>query len=396
MGSLVTFFSCWRDLSWPEVDRVVGLLSVIVGVSLLVVTLVLSEFVAFWRLFFILAVGLVLRRVLERFEELFSPKTPKQKLLSLTAPEKEFFLEPPLLDFGQRPEILCVVDFECTCDEPNVARHEIIEFPVVIVDLRTGALGPTFRSFVKPTERPVLSTFCRKLTGIEQKDVDDAPTLDVVLRRVDDWLKEKQQGAATTTFAFAADSPFDFRKFLHPECERKGFSLPSYYWRWVDISKHLLHFYPNTRCPLAEKLRRVGLDYRGRPHSGLDDANNIARLAQLLAPKKTKHGKPSLAVNDGFSKHRLMSLKLQQQHRKKNQGPASSNSNAASASSSTQRRQRRADGNADSNSNSSLLGQRKRRDHPKDDSPLVDEWLEDCLQATTRRPPPHRRRRVPR
>jgi len=237
------------------------------------------------------------------------------------APLQHAFLEPGLLEFGERASTVCVIDFECTCDEPNTYAHEIIEFPVVLLDAATGELGASFRVFVRPTEHPVLSTFCTKLTGVRQQDVDAAPTLAEALVLVDDWLRAQ---GVTRDFAFAADSPFDFRRFLHPECERKKVVLPSYYYRWIDVSKHLLRFYPNTKCPLAEKLKRVGLDFHGRAHCGLDDATNIARLAQLLLRKRRgdtnplKTGKDkaaALAVNDGFSNHRLLVLGVETRRR---------------------------------------------------------------------------------
>ena len=63
------------------------------------------------------------------------------------------------------------VDFEATCIEENGPNypHEIIEFPAVLVDLTTGERVATFHSFVRPRINPVLSDFCKKLTGISQE-----------------------------------------------------------------------------------------------------------------------------------------------------------------------------------------------------------------------------------
>ena len=51
--------------------------------------------------------------------------------------------------------------------------QEIIEFPVVLVSLSTGAVVSEFHQYCQPVEQPRLSPFCRQLTGISQDTVDD-------------------------------------------------------------------------------------------------------------------------------------------------------------------------------------------------------------------------------
>ena len=80
------------------------------------------------------------------------------------------------------PRFLVVVDFECTCVRDACAgrktpwRHEIIEFPAVLIDLDDAAVdpfrAPTFHRFVRPTERPRLTEFCSATSA----GLDDART----------------------------------------------------------------------------------------------------------------------------------------------------------------------------------------------------------------------------
>ena len=58
--------------------------------------------------------------------------------------------------------------FNNAIKRPNYP-HEIIEFPAVLVDLTTGERVATFHSFVRPRINPILSDFCKKLTGISQE-----------------------------------------------------------------------------------------------------------------------------------------------------------------------------------------------------------------------------------
>ena len=71
----------------------------------------------------------------------------------------------------QPVDYFCVVDFEATCwsDVPFMtAESEIIEFPVVLLNARTLKKEAEFHSYCRPTRNPILSEYCRSLTGITQ------------------------------------------------------------------------------------------------------------------------------------------------------------------------------------------------------------------------------------
>lgn len=80
-------------------------------------------------------------------------------------------------------DYLFVIDFECTCDEyKRLKIQEIIEFPIIVIDLKQMAIVDKFHSFVKPTIYPTLTPFCTQLTGITQEKVDSALELPEVLK----------------------------------------------------------------------------------------------------------------------------------------------------------------------------------------------------------------------
>jgi len=65
---------------------------------------------------------------------------------------------------------LIIIDFESTCWENEKYRpQEIIEFPAVLLDTVTGECLEEFHHYILPVENPVLSDFCRNLTGITQQ-----------------------------------------------------------------------------------------------------------------------------------------------------------------------------------------------------------------------------------
>ena len=151
---------------------------------------------------------------------------------------------PPPPKQGPAPRIIGVLDFECTCEENTWSYlHEVIEFPVVLVDTSTKQIVDSFHRYVRPTENATLTAFCKGLTGIDQELVDDAEPIDTVLHELDEWLRSKDLvtgGGAThdfTRFAFATDG-WDLDHFLDVECRRKGLYKPGAYLdRWVDLEK---------------------------------------------------------------------------------------------------------------------------------------------------------------
>lgn len=68
-------------------------------------------------------------------------------------------------------DYVIVIDFESTCwdtkDKQSKWQNlaEIIEFPAVLLNLRTGKIEDEFHQYVMPVENPTLSEFCTKLTG---------------------------------------------------------------------------------------------------------------------------------------------------------------------------------------------------------------------------------------
>ena len=64
-------------------------------------------------------------------------------------------------------QFLLILDFESTCweDRSQAPPPEIIEFPVVLLSLRTGEVVAEFHHYCLPIENPRLSPFCKNLTG---------------------------------------------------------------------------------------------------------------------------------------------------------------------------------------------------------------------------------------
>lgn len=82
---------------------------------------------------------------------------------------------------------LYCVDLEATCDEVDESESprplgvipdqmETIEIGLVVIDLETLEIVDEFQRFVRPQINPILTSFCKQLTSIQQAKVDGAGT----------------------------------------------------------------------------------------------------------------------------------------------------------------------------------------------------------------------------
>lgn len=64
----------------------------------------------------------------------------------------------------------CPACWQATCQEVNPLdwQFEVIELPIVVVEVATGRTVAEFREHVRPLVNPGLSAFCTQLTGIQQ------------------------------------------------------------------------------------------------------------------------------------------------------------------------------------------------------------------------------------
>ncbi|XP_028305792.1 3'-5' exoribonuclease 1 [Gouania willdenowi] len=203
-------------------------------------------------------------------------------------------------------DYICVVDFEATCEEYNRSDylHEIIEFPMVLINTHTLEIVDTFREYVKPELNPQLSDFCVNLTGITQKMVDEADTFVVVLRRVVAWLQERELGTKYR-YAILTDGAWDMSKFLNIQCRISRIRHPAFLRKWINLRKFYKNFYNFYRMHmnLTLMLEKLGMKYEGRLHSGLDDSRNIGRIAVRMLQDGCQ-----LRINEHMHEGRLHSI----------------------------------------------------------------------------------------
>ncbi|CAD2213381.1 hypothetical protein AGDE_12884 [Angomonas deanei] len=163
-------------------------------------------------------------------------------------------------------DYILVLDFEATCEERHTLTylHEIIEFPVVVVDVRLQRVVSEFHRFVRPRYKPQLSDFCKSLTGIRQEDVDSATSLEEVIRQFERWYNATIPLGSRTVFA--TDGPADFQEFMHVHSvQRQGIRFPSIFYSFIDVKQTFSHFFNCQKRKDKGHARGLTPTVRGTP-----------------------------------------------------------------------------------------------------------------------------------
>ncbi|NHZ35782.1 3'-5' exonuclease [Massilia rubra] len=171
-----------------------------------------------------------------------------------------------------------IVDFEATCcNTEQIARDEmeIIEIGAVALHGNGPFTLGEFQSFVKPVRHTQLTAFCKQLTNIPQQEVDSADAFGAVMERFSTWI------ASFDDAVFCSWGDYDKHQ-LRQDCAYHDVRYP-FGDEHINIKKRFAdNMSMRKPCGLEQALAKVGLEFEGQPHRGIDDARNMANLAPYL------------------------------------------------------------------------------------------------------------------
>ena len=72
-------------------------------------------------------------------------------------------------------------------------------------------------------------------------------------------------------------------RFFSTQCRLCSIPIPKYARKWINLRKLYRNFYKVQKGTLQDMVKNLGMQFEGRPHSGMDDARNIARILQKMA-----------------------------------------------------------------------------------------------------------------
>ena len=151
-------------------------------------------------------------------------------------------------------------------------RHEIIQIGAVKLNA-SHHITDEFVTYVKP-EHGKLDYFISKLTGIEERDLETAPTLRGALVKFVDWI-----GNRDVTILSWSDSDYYQMKDEMRVKKIKYHGIEQLLENWVDFQRSFDRMLGLERQYALKEAMKIGkLRPLGRMHDGLCDAYNTARL----------------------------------------------------------------------------------------------------------------------
>ena len=155
-----------------------------------------------------------------------------------------------------------IVDLEATCwNDGSFDKNEmeIIEIGAVALGLNGDTLSK-FDRFVKPSRHPELSDFCKELTTITQKDIDNADYFPLVIKRFQEWIN----GIASPDYRVWSWGLYDRAQF-NLDCSRFHIST-----NWLDgkhynLSAEFKKRSGKKKSGIKRASKALGIELEGTP-----------------------------------------------------------------------------------------------------------------------------------
>lgn len=190
-----------------------------------------------------------------------------------------------------------VLDFEANCKSEGSNDHEIIEWPCILVNAKTGDVISEFREFVLPVSRKPISQFIQGLTSLTNELIfgSGLDWADAV-EKFETWFKSHQLSKQNCTVVTCG--AWDLATMLPKQTTISGVKLSRQLCRlfcsWHNIKVSFKVTFPNAnKSDIPGMLETLGESFQGRLHIGIDDCRNICTVCRLLA----KHGVDVTATN---------------------------------------------------------------------------------------------------
>jgi len=187
-------------------------------------------------------------------------------------------------------DYIIILDFEAICVEDHLPKpkpQEIIEFPSILLDLKTQNIIDVYHFYVKPQIHSLLSDFCTKLTGITQPMVNGGIPLSDAINHHQDWLIkngmfDNRTNSKIKNWAYLTCGNWDLGTCLPENCLYYGLNIPNFFNDWIDIKLLYESFYGRKTRGMKSMLEELHLPLLGNHHSGIDDCRNIANIVKTM------------------------------------------------------------------------------------------------------------------
>jgi len=127
-----------------------------------------------------------------------------------------------------------------------------------------------FQTFVRPVLNPILTDFCKNLTTISQKDVDNAPYFKEAFLNFRKWSGKP--------ICYMGWGKYDYKQ-IQKDCLRSGLSCFSED-KYINGKDEYFRFTGKRAGGLGKAVRRHNLKFEGTHHRAISDAIMTAKVIQ--------------------------------------------------------------------------------------------------------------------
>lgn len=165
----------------------------------------------------------------------------------------------------------------------NGVSQETIEIGAVMLD-SNFEIVKEFQSYVKPSRNPILSGFCRGMTGITQEQIDNAPLFKDAILDFAEWVGPEKFFLYTWSNSDTKRLKADF---VNNSCDLQ--LLHDLTKRTYNLQKDLSVMYNKLACTkgnqlgLKKTLAMLGIVTSNRHHSAIDDAKDTAEILKAIS-----------------------------------------------------------------------------------------------------------------
>ncbi len=164
-------------------------------------------------------------------------------------------------------------------------EHEIIQIGAVMMD-ESYEMMSDFSTYVHPKYGKI-DHFIQNLTGITEKDILEAPSLENALRAMLGWIDDRN----VTFYAWSiTDYKQISREIRAKEMDEEEMSVFLDSQHWIDYQPIAgQRFDKRWRLALEDALILAEVEPEGKQHDGLVDARNTARLIAKMEKNPESH-----------------------------------------------------------------------------------------------------------
>ncbi len=184
--------------------------------------------------------------------------------------------------------MLIFVDFEATCwdkKEKNKRPHaEIIEIGAVATGQNLQEIGK-FTAIIRPVIEPVLSDYCKELTGLSQTDVEIGIDFNGAIDLFYQWIMHYKSTENAILYTWGNYDIFLLKRSLRRHRNKnKDFFKMIQKEGIIDLQEQFMQCtsLPYSSCNLVKALQIIGENYHGTMHTSIDDAANMIKLYRYL------------------------------------------------------------------------------------------------------------------